>query len=342
VSISNRSATRPSVGIRRHDLTSLAVEHADLQGPAFRLDPGRRIDHTRPRMRLHLVDGTFELFRAHFSKRPDHKAPDGREAKATIGVAFSLIFLLEDEREQATHVAVAFDNPIRSFRNDLFPFYKTEEGVARELLDQFDLVERMTRALGISVWSMNEWEADDALATGAARFRHEVSEVRILSPDKDLGQCLRYPNVVQVDRIRNKLIDRAALLASRGIEPESVPDFLALVGDTADGIPGLPGIGEKTAAALLRRYVHLEDIPKRAADWEPQIRGAEKIAATLIERREDALLYKKLATLIEDVPLREGLGDLEWKGARRAEFEAICDELGAATLRGRPRRFLEA
>jgi 5'-3' exonuclease len=314
---------------------------ADLHGPFSTLDPRRRIEQTRRCMRLHLVDGTFELFRAHFSKRPDHRTPDGREAKAAIGVAFSLLFLLEDEREQVTHLAVAFDNPIRSFRNDLFPFYKTEAGVPKELLDQFDLVEQMTRALGVTVWSMNEWEADDALATGAARFRHEVSEVRILSPDKDLGQCLRYPNVVQVDRMRSKLIDREALLATRGIDPESVPDFLALVGDTADGIPGLPGIGEKTAAALLRRYKHLEDIPKRAAEWEPQVRGAEKIAATLIERREDALLYKKLATLVEDVPLREGLGDLEWRGARRAEFDALCQELGASTLRGRPRRYLE-
>ncbi|HVY49797.1 MAG TPA: 5'-3' exonuclease H3TH domain-containing protein, partial [Minicystis sp.] len=261
-------------------------------------------------MRLHLVDGTYELFRAHFSKRPEQRTPAGRDAKATIGLAFSLLFLLEDEREQVTHLAVAFDNPIRSFRNDLFAGYKTEAGVPPELLEQFDLAERMTRALGITVWSMDRWEADDALATGAARFRHEVDEVRILSPDKDLGQCLKYPNVIQVDRMRSKVIDRAALRAVRGIEPESVPDFLALVGDDADGIPGVPGIGEKTAAALLRRYKTIEGIPPLAASWEPQVRGAEKVARELAAHQADAALYKHLATLVEDVPLREGLGDL--------------------------------
>jgi 5'-3' exonuclease len=289
--------------------------------------------------RVHLVDGTYELFRAHFSKRPDHRTPSGGPAKATLGLAFSLLFLLEDDRERVTHLAVAFDNPIRSFRNDLFDGYKTEAGVDPELLAQFDLVERMVRALGIVVWSMDRWEADDALATGAARFASEVSEVRILTPDKDLGQCLVRPNVVQIDRMRAKTIDAAALKAARGIAPESVPDFLALVGDTADGIPGVPGVGEKTAAALLGRYVHLEDIPALAADWEPRVRGAEKVAESLREHREEARLYKKLATLVDDVPLREGLGDLEFTGVPRAAFERACDEIGASTLRSRPHRW---
>ena len=289
--------------------------------------------------RVHLVDGTYELFRAHFSKRPDHRTPSGGPAKATLGLAFSLLFLLEDDRERVTHLAVAFDNPIRSFRNDLFDGYKTELGVDPELLAQFDLAERMVRALGIVVWSMDEWEADDALATGAARFASEVAEVRILTPDKDLGQCLVRPNVVQIDRMRGKTIDAAALKLARGIAPESVPDFLALVGDTADGIPGVPGVGEKTAAALLGRYVHLEDIPALAADWEPRVRGAEKVAESLREHREEARLYKKLATLVDDVPLREGLGDLAFTGVPRAAFEAVCDEIGAFTLRSRPHRW---
>jgi 5'-3' exonuclease len=290
-------------------------------------------------MRLHLVDGTYELFRAHFSKRPGHRTPAGHEAKAVVGLAFSMLSLLEDEREKVTHVAVAFDNPIRSFRNDLFPFYKTDEGVPEELLAQFDPAEEVVRALGMVVWSMDKWEADDALATGAARFHEEVEQVRVMSPDKDLGQCLKHPNVIQIDRMRQKEIDRARLLEIRGVEPESIPDFLGLVGDTADGIPGLPGVGEKTAAMLLRRYRHIEAIPKSASAWEPQVRGAEKIAQTLVDMREEALLYRKLATLVEDVPLREGLGDLEWKGVPRARFEAVCAGLGAANLLTRPARW---
>src|SRR5690242_11008591 len=198
-------------------------------------------------MRVHLVDGTFELFRAHFSKRPGHVAPAGWDAKATVGLAISLLGLLHDASEAVTHVAVAFDNPIRSFRNALWPGYKTEEGVDPALLAQFDAAEAATRALGVTVWSMREHEADDALATAALRFRDGVEQVRIMTPDKDLGQCIVGRRVVLVDRIRNKDVDEEALLARRGIRPESVPDFLALVGDDADGIPGLPGFGEKTA-----------------------------------------------------------------------------------------------
>ena len=207
--------------------------------------------------RVHLVDGTFELFRAHFTKRPGHVAPGGWEAKATVGLAMSMLGLLHDPAEAVTHVAVAFDNPIRSFRNDLWRGYKTDEGVPPELLAQFDAAEEAVRAIGVTVWSMREYEADDALATGAARFRDEVEQVRILTPDKDLGQCISGRRVVQVDRMRKREVDEEALVARRGIRPESVPDFLALVGDDADGFPGLPGFGEKTAAALLARFVHL-------------------------------------------------------------------------------------
>jgi 5'-3' exonuclease len=280
------------------------------------------------------VDGTFELFRAHFSKRPGHLAPAGFEAKATVGLADSLLGLLRDEREAVTHVAVAFDNPIRSFRNDLWPGYKTEEGVPPELLAQFDAAEEATRALGVTVWSMREFEADDALATGAARFRDAVDQVRILTPDKDLGQCLSGRRVVQVDRVRHREIDEEALLARRGIRPESVPDWLALVGDDADGIPGLPGFGEKTASALLARHLHLEQVPAEPGRWPASIRGAAQLARALEAGREAALLYRRLATLASDVPLPESLADLRWRGIPRARFERWCDALGARALLG--------
>ena len=264
-------------------------------------------------MRLHVVDGTFELFRAHFSKRPARISPDGRDVKATLGLAESLRALLHDPREAVTHVAVAFDNPIRSFRNDLFAGYKTEEGVPPELLAQLDAAEEAVRALGVTVWSMREFEADDALATAATRFRDQVEQVRILTPDKDLGQCLSGRRVVQVDRIRGREIDEEALRARRGIGPESIPDFLALVGDAADGIPGLPGFGEKTAAALLARHVHLEAVPDDPALWPAGIRGAAQKASALASGRHAALLYRRLATLVRDVPLPESLEDLRWR-----------------------------
>src|SRR3954471_6810027 len=205
--------------------------------------------------RLHLVDGTFELFRAQFAKRPDHVDPQGRDRKATLGVAQSLLWLLEEAEEAVTHLAVAFDNPIRSFRNDLFPFYKSDEGMLPELRAQFDIAEEATRAAGVVVWSMREFEADDALATAAARFAAQVDQVRILTPDKDLGQCLERDRVVQVDVIRKRILTEETLLQRRGIRPESVPDSLALTGDEADGIPGLPGFGERTASALLAAFV---------------------------------------------------------------------------------------
>jgi 5'-3' exonuclease len=291
-------------------------------------------------MRLHLVDGTYELFRAHFSKRPDETDPQGRDVKATLGVVSSLFALLVDPDEQVTHLAVAFDNPVRSFRNDLFDGYKTEDGVAPELLAQFDRVEEAVRAIGVTVWSMDRWEADDALASAAARWQGEVAQVRILTPDKDLGQCIRGSHVVQVDRMRRKTIDTEALLAARGVAPESIPDFLALVGDTADGIPGIDGFGEKTAAALLRAYGHVEQIPASARDWTVTVRGAATLAPLLASSRVEVLLYKKLATLVTDVPLRETLDDLRWRGVPREAFAAWCDALGvSAGLRGRVPRF---
>ncbi|MBX5484956.1 MAG: flap endonuclease, partial [Myxococcaceae bacterium] len=247
--------------------------------------------------RLHLVDGTLELFRAHFSKRPPHRGPDGRDLKATVGLASSILGLLHDEREAVTHIAVAFDNPIRSFRNDLFDGYKTDEGVPPELGAQFDEAEDAIRALGVVVWSMKEYETDDALATAAARWADRVDQVRILSSDKDLMQCVRGTKVVLVDRQREKEVDEAGVRAKWGVGPESIPDLLGLIGDDADGIPGLPGFGQKSAAALLAGFEHLERIDDDVTKWPKSIRGAERLCATLKARREDAALFKKLATL---------------------------------------------
>ena len=289
-------------------------------------------------MRLHLIDGTFELFRAHFTKRPGHRTPQGVEVKAVVGLATNLTALLHDPVEAVTHVAIAFDNPIRSFRNDLFPGYKTEEGVPPELLAQFDAAEEAARALGLVVWPMRDFEADDALASAAARFVDQVEQVRILSPDKDLGQCLAGSRVVQVDRIRDRVVDEAALRERRGIAPESVPDFLALVGDAADGIPGLPGFGERTAAALLAGHLHLEAIPRDPERWPSAVRRAATLADALASGWESALLYRRLATLVTRVPLEETLDDLRWTGIPRDRFEDWCGRLGADRLLASARR----
>jgi 5'-3' exonuclease len=292
-------------------------------------------------VRLHLVDGTYELFRSHFSKRPSRTSPDGRDVKASIGVVGSLLALLEDDDEQVTHLAVAFDNPIESFRNDLFADYKDGTGVDETLLAQFDLVESGVRALGVTVWSMDEHEADDALATAAARWSGEVDQVRILTPDKDLGQAVRDDRVVQVDRMRDRTFDADGVRERLGVPPELVADHLALVGDTADGIPGLPGFGAKSSAALLTRFGHLEDIPADPGEWEG-VRGAARLAETLAERRDDALLYRRLATLVSDVPLTETLEDLRWRGADADAFVAWCDEVGATRLRDARERWAGA
>ena len=282
-------------------------------------------------MRLHLVDGTFELFRAHYSKRPGATSPRGQDIKATVGVLRSLLMLFTDAQEQATHVAVAFDNPIASFRNAMFDGYKTGEGMEEVLVAQMDLVERATAAMGVTVWSMDRWEADDGLASGAAKFEGAVDQVRIMTPDKDLGQCVHGQKVVQVDRIRSRVIDEDGVRAARGVSPASIPDYLALVGDTADGIPGLPGFGAKSAGTLLAHYGHLEAIPYDPSTCAVKIRGAERLGTTLAERREDATLYRTLATLVRDVPLKESLDDLRWQGPTK-DWEAVCAELGQGGL----------
>lgn len=293
-------------------------------------------------MRVHLVDGTFELFRAHYSKRPPHNSPQGKDLKATLGVVQSLINLLQDAAEKATHVAVAFDNPITSFRNDLFEGYKTDAGMDPTLRSQFDDVEEAVAALGVVVWRMKEFEADDALATAALRFAKDerVEQVRILTPDKDLGQVLAGTRIVQVDRIRQKVITVETLWADKHLRPESIPDFLALVGDTADGIPGLEGWGEKSTSEVLAAHPHLEDIPDLASKWKTKPRSADKLAAVLAGSRREALLYRKLATLRADVPLKETLEDLEWKGAPKEHWVKWCQAVGSSSLATRPPRFI--
>jgi 5'-3' exonuclease len=293
-------------------------------------------------MRVHLVDGTFELFRAHYAPRPSHTSPSGKDLKATVGVVGSLLSLLSDADEAVTHLAVAFDNPIRSFRNDLFDGYKTEAGIDPALAAQFDDVEAAVAALGVVVWSMKAFECDDALATAAVRFANDpaVTQVRVMTPDKDLGQVLSGEQVVQVDRMRRRVFTEATLRAERGFGPASVPDFLALVGDTADGIPGLDGWGEKGAQAVLSAYPHLESIPDDAKTWTVKVRGAEKLAATLAAHRAEATLYRTLATLRLDVPLTESLDDLRWQGARGDAWRRWCADAGIEKFLDRPSRFV--
>lgn len=290
-------------------------------------------------MRLHLIDGTFELFRAFYSKRPDITARDGMNIKGVYGVVASLLALLREE--EVTHVAAAFDNPVESFRNDMFDGYKTGEGIDPELWAQFDPVEEAVAALGVTVWSLDAFEADDQMAAAAWRWADDVEQVRLLTPDKDLGQCIRGTQIVQVDRIRKKVVDEAAFRERRGFAPESMPDYLALVGDTADGIPGLKGFGEKSVSRLLSRWGHLEDIPKDPEAWDG-IRGAKRLVETLTDAWEDAVLYRELATLRDDVPLPEkSVAELEWSGVPRDAFSEWCERWGTEDLQDRPHRWRE-
>lgn len=264
-------------------------------------------------MRLHLVDGTFELFRAHYSPGPS-RSSQGRDVKATIGVSRSMLALLAHADEQVTHLAVAFDNPIESWRNAVFPDYKDGSGIEPELRAQFDLVEQAMAALGIAVWSMDRHEADDALATAAVRWADDVDQVRIMTPDKDLGQVVRGTRIVQVDRMRDREFDHDGVVERLGVPPTSIPDYLALVGDTADGIPGLAGWGAKSTGTVLSHYGILEAIPDDADDWEVKVRGATRLATTLAGQRDDAQLYRRLARLDLDVELPHELDDLRHTG----------------------------
>lgn len=278
-------------------------------------------------VRIHLVDGTYELFRC-FYGAPRASAPDGREVGATRGVLGTLLRLLNEPG--VTHVGVAFDTVIESFRNELFPGYKTGEGIDPDLWGQAPLAERAVRALGLTVWSMVEFEADDAMATAAARFAGmpDVEQVVLATPDKDLAQCVRGDRVVLWDRRRDLYFDEGGVLAKWGVRPESIPDYLALVGDDADGIPGITGWGARSASAVLARYVHIESVPGSASEWEVGVRGAARLADALRTQREDALLYRQLATLREDVPMSERPDDLLWRGADRESLAGLCAEIG--------------
>jgi 5'-3' exonuclease len=287
-------------------------------------------------MKLHLLDATYELFRAYHGVDPA-RSPDGREVAAVGGLLGTTLSLLREP--DVTHLAAATDHVIRSFRNDLWPDYKTEEGVPEDLLAQFPLAERALQTIGVVVWRMVEFEADDALATAAARFGAEADQVVICTPDKDLAQCVAGTKIVQRDRRRMITYDEVGVRAKFGVAPASIADWLALVGDAADGYPGLPGWGEKSASTVLARWQHLEAIPRDPAQWEVKVRGADRLATTLRERMKDALLFRRLATLRRDVPLAETLEDLRWRGVPRDPWLALCDELGFGRIKDRPHRW---
>ena len=287
---------------------------------------------------LHLVDGTYELFRAYYGA-PEKTAPDGSEVGATVALGRTLLSLIH--KEGATHIGVAFDHVVESFRNDLFDGYKTGEGIDPKLWAQFGSAERITSALGLAVWPMVEFEADDALATAAAKYgrSQRVKRVLICSPDKDLAQCVRGERIVCLDRRRKKIIDEQGVVEKYGVSPVSIPDWLALVGDAADGIPGIPRWGATSSAKALSAYTHIDAIPDDPAAWNFKVRGAEGLAESLRSRRDDLALYRTLATLREDVPLKETLDDLEWHGARRTELQEMCQALGENGLLERVSRY---
>ena len=285
---------------------------------------------------VHLVDGTYELFRYHFAV-PSHVTAEGVEVAATRGVLGSMLGLLADG---ATHVGVATDRVVESFRNDLFDGYKTGEGTPPELFAQFPLLEAVLEAAGFTVFAMVAHEADDAMGAAAVRAGADprVDAVHICTPDKDLAQVVDdAAGIAQLDRRREVLYDRAGVVDKFGVEPTSIPDWLALVGDTADGIPGLPGWGAKSSSVVLARYGHLESIPADAEDWDVTVRSAAKLATTLVERRDDAELYRHLATLDLDAPVMDDVEDLRWTGPAD-HLEAVCAHIDAPRIAERARR----
>jgi 5'-3' exonuclease len=292
-------------------------------------------------MQVHLVDATYELFRAHYAPRPPVRGRDGVVLSGVSGLCDQLLYLLREEG--ATHVGCATDRVIESFRNDLFPGYKSSAGMDPELLSQFPIAEAAIEALGIVLWPEVEFEADDAIGAAAARFAADpdVERVLICTPDKDMAQCVIDDRVVLRDRRRQITYDRAGVLEKWGVEPASIPDWLALVGDSSDGYPGLPGWGAKSAAAVLRVYGSIDDIPPRASAWQvPGLSGAVRLAAVLVEQHEAVELYRTLARLRLDTPIpQRRAAELEWRGAPRATWEAFCDRWGLDRLRGRPHRW---
>ncbi len=291
------------------------------------------------RIQVHLVDGTYELFRHHHAL-PSHRV-DGVEVAAARGVARSMAGLLE---EGATHVGVATDHVVESFRNAMWPGYKTGEGIEPDLAAQFHPLEELLEACGLTVWRMVEFEADDALAAAAARCAADPAVVRvhIATPDKDLAQCVRGDRVVQLDRRKGLIRTEDDVIERFGVPPAAIPDYLALVGDAADGFPGLPGWGAKSAAAVLAHYGRIEDIPDDPSTWAVRVRGSGTLGATLAHARPDAMLFRRLATLREDVPLLPGgVEDLRWRGPS-ADLPAVAERFDAADLVGRLARIARA
>jgi 5'-3' exonuclease len=280
-------------------------------------------------MDVHLIDGTYELFRYFFAV-PAAADVNGQEIGAVRGVLTSVLSMIE---RGATHIGVATDHVVESFRNDLYSGYKTSEGVPEALLSQFPVLEEALEAMGVVVWPMVFYEADDALASAAGKAAKDarVGQVLICTPDKDLSQCVVGTRVVQLDRRRDILRDEAGVAAKFGVKPQSIPDYLAVVGDTADGFPGLPGWGEKAAALTLSQYPHLEGIPKDWREWHPSIRRARVLSESLFNAWNDALLFRTLATLRLDVPVFDTVEDLRWKGPR-PNFEEHCRRMKATGL----------
>jgi 5'-3' exonuclease len=291
---------------------------------------------SRDGLKVHLVDGTYELFR-HYFGQPPRGAPGGAEVGAAIGVATSLVSMLASG---ATHIGVATDHVIESFRNGLWPSYKTGAGVPEALLEQFGVLEILVEALGVTLWPMVELEADDAMASAAdvATSDARVEQVLLCTPDKDLAQCVDGSRVVQLDRRTGVVTDEEGVWTKYGVAPESIPDWLALVGDNADGFPGLSGWGKKSASTVLAHYTHLPDIPDDVAEWDGEVRSsvrsAPRLAAVLAEERGAAELFLNLATLRVDRSLLAGVDELEWSGPTDA-FADVCDQLGARSLAGR-------
>lgn len=283
-------------------------------------------------MDVHLVDGTYELFR-HFFAVPPASDANGNEIGAVRGVLTSIIGLIEGG---ATHVGVATDHVIESFRNDLYPHYKTGEGVPVPLLAQFPVLEEALQSMGVVVWPMIHYEADDALASAAEKAAQDdrVKQVIVCTPDKDLAQCVVGSRVVQLDRRRGILRDEAGVLSKWGVKPESIPDYLAVVGDSADGFPGLPGWGSKAASLTFSRYPHLEDVPKEWRQWHPSIRGAQRLSSVLFDHWDEALLYRTLATLKRDVPVFETVDELQWT-TPSPDFERYCTHIQSPELHAR-------
>jgi 5'-3' exonuclease len=283
-------------------------------------------------MDVHLIDGTYELFR-HFFAVPAAADANGQEIGAVRGVLTSVLSMIEGG---ATHIGVATDHVVESFRNDLYPGYKTSEGVDRELLSQFPILEEALEAMGVVVWPMVYYEADDALASAASKAAKDdrVRQVLICTPDKDLAQCVVGTRVVQLDRRRDVLRDEAGVVAKFGVKPLSIPDYLAVVGDSADGFPGVRGWGAKAAALVLSQYPHLEDIPKDWREWHPSIGRARVLSESLFNTWDDALLFRTLATLRLDVPVFDTVEDLRWKGPRPS-FEDHCKRMKSPNLLAR-------